>query len=614
MSTTLEHHVTFWKAVEDGLTGGLPVVGLLQKAGGALAGTAFEDAARALVAEVQNGRRLSEAMEQQPELFSKSMCVMTRAGEAGGVLDTVAGRVAKALEDGSFTPPGSEADPQTEQERYWRAMGWLLISGVPILQAFSIVGEEIAGKELAEATDTIHRAILEGGAVGDAMKQLPEVFAEEITGVVAAGEEQGTLDEALFKIADALKSGDLASLVPEGSPAEPSQDAAPVAKVVNLILLKAFEERASDIHIDSNEDGTARVRLRVDGVLRDLDPLPKGLAASVVGRVKIMANMDVAERNLPQDGRIMIENKGRKIDLRVCVVPTMFGERVCMRLLSRERMPLELDKLGLSAEGRTAVRELARLPHGIVITNGPTGCGKTTLMYSMLQEMDRDRMCVFSVEDPIEYTIDSVAQMRVRPQYGLTFARALRSVLRQDPDVVMIGEIRDFETLIVCVQTALTGHLVITSLHANDGPGAIRRTIDMGLEPFLVNSSVAGIVSPRLVRVLCDKCKRPGTPPLHSVPPRAAEFIRAAKDATFCEPVGCDACRGTGYLGRTAIHEILVMTDKVREAVHSSPELANIRNAALASGMKPMLIDGLEKAAQGIISVQEVCRVSSPRD
>jgi len=613
MGTTREQHVAFWKAVEDGLTGGLPVVDLVRKAGGALPGTAFEDTAKLLVSEIENGRRLSEAMEERPELFSKAMCVMTRAGEAGGVLDTVAGRVAKALEDGSFTPPGVDADPQTEQERYCRAMGWLISSGVPILQAFSIVGEEVAGKELAEATDAIHQAILEGSTVGEAMKQFPEVFAAEVTGAVAAAEEQGTLDEALFRIADALQSGDLGALVSEAPPAELTQDAAPVAKVVNLILLKAFEERASDIHIDSREDGTGRVRLRVDGVLRDLDPLPKGLAASVVGRIKIMANMDVAERRLPQDGRILVENQGRKIDLRVCVVPTMFGERVCMRLLSREHAPLQLDQLGLSGTELATVRELCHLPHGILLANGPTGSGKTTLMYSMLGELDRDKMCVFSVEDPIEYIIEGVAQMRIRPQYGLTFARALRSVLRQDPDAVMIGEIRDYETMMVAVQIALTGHLVFTSLHATDGPGAIRRLIDIGLEPFLVNSSLAGVVSPRLVRVLCEKCKRAAEPPLHSIPPEAVRFVNAATDATFCEPVGCEACRGMGYRGRTAIYEILVMGDKVREAVHSSGELADVRNAALASGMKPMLIDGLEKAAQGITSVAEVCRVSSPR-
>ena len=612
MGATLEQHVTFWKAVEDGLTGGLPVVALLQKAGEALAGTAFDDAAGALVAEIENGERLSEAMEKQPELFSKAMCIMTRAGEAGGVLDVVAGRVAKALEDGSFTPPGVETDPQTEQERYWRALGWLLISGVPILQAFAIVGDEIAGKELAEATDVIHRAILEGSSVGDAMKQLPAVFAAEITAAVAAGEEQGTLDEVFFNIADALEAGDLASLVPKGAPAKPTKDAAPVIKVVNLILLKAVEERASDIHIDPNEDGTGRVRLRVDGVLRDLDPLPKGLAASVVGRIKIMANVDVAERRLPQDGRIRVKTQSQEIDLRVCVVPTMLGERVCMRLVARAEGPLPLDRLGLSETDLAAVRELSHCPHGVIIVNGPAGCGKTTLLYAMLMEKDRDKECVMTVEDPVEYQLPGVAQIQIQPRLGLNYARALRAVLRQDLDAVMVGEIRDLETLECAVQVAVTGHLVLTTIHTDNSAYAIRRLLDVGIEPYRLNSSLVAIVSPRLVRMLCD-CRQPGEPPLHSVPPEAAEFIRNAKGATFCKPVGCEACRGTGYRGRTAIYEVLLMNDRVRQAVESSPDVAALHRAAVESGMKPMLIDGMEKAAQGITSVEEVCRVASRR-
>ena len=611
MTATREQHLAFWTAVEAGLAGGTPALDLLRQVGQSLSDTPFADAAPKLVDAVENGARLSDALEKQPGLFAKTVCVMTRAGEAGGVLDVIAGRIAKALDDGSFAPPGVQPDPGAEQERYWRALGWMISSGVPILQAFTVLREEIATGRLAEATEAVHSQILEGGTVAAGMRDVADLFDAQVCDAVQAGEEQGTLDEIVFKIADALKAGDLDTLPKPTPDATPTQDAAPVVKVVNRILLTAFKERASDIHIDPNEDGTARVRLRVDGVLRDIDPLPADLANAVVGRVKIMAAMDVAERRLPQDGRIMVETEGRKLDLRVSTVPTLFGERICTRLLSRQHASLELDQLGLSQTDLAAVRDLANQPHGIILANGPTGCGKTTLMYSMLHEMDRDKCCVCSVEDPVEYTIDGVAQIAVRPQVGLTFARALRSVLRQDPDAVMIGEIRDFETLIVCVQTALTGHLVISSLHATDGPGAVRRMIDIGLEPFLVNSTLLGVVSPRLVRVLCDKCKRPAPPPVHSIPPRAQEFVRSHPDATFFEPVGCDACVG-GYHGRTAIYEVLQMDDKVRDAVHSAPDTANIRNAALASGMKPMVIDGLEKAEQGITSIREVCRVSSP--
>jgi general secretion pathway protein E len=608
MGAIREQQVQFWQAVENGLTGGVPVIDTLAKAGAAVSGTPLADAADAVAEDIKNGASMSEAMEKLPEVFSRAMCTMVRAGEAGGVLDHICGRVAKALEDGGFTPPGAKANPATEQERYCRALGWLISSGVPIVQAFSIIGEKVRCRDLAEATGAVHGRILEGESVAGAMREHPRVFPAEVCDAIAAGEEQGNLDEVAFQIADALKAGDLSTLPGKTTEVKATEDAAPVIRQVNRILLDALNLRASDIHLDPLEGGRLRVRVRVDGVLCELDPVFVEHSQAVTSRIKVMSSMDVAERRLPQDGRIMVEPDGRKLDIRVCVVPTMFGERVCMRLLSRENAPLQLDQIGLSESDLAAVRDLAHRPNGMVLANGPTGCGKTTLMYSMLHDLDRDKSCVFSVEDPIEYVIEGVAQMQIRPQHGMTFAHALRAVLRQDPDVVMIGEIRDLESMIVCVQTALTGHLVLTALHANDGPGAVRRMVDMGLEPFLVNSSVAGVISPRLVRTLCDKCKRPADPALHSLPPSAAEFVKSVKDATFFEAVGCDACVG-GYRGRTAIYEVMVMDDKIREAIHSSSEVANIRNAAVASGMKTMLIDGLEKAAQGITSVAEVCRV-----
>jgi type II secretory ATPase GspE/PulE/Tfp pilus assembly ATPase PilB-like protein len=594
--------------MERGLSDGRPLVDALRDAADVASDTPPGAAAAELVAELEAGERMSDAMEKRPEAFSKAVCTMVRAGEAGGVLDVIAGRIAEALEDGSFTPPGAEGGPETQAERYWRALAWLLRSGVPILEAFALLRDETATGPLAEATDAIHRRILEGGTVAGAMRGFPDVFAAELCEAVDTAETQGGLDEVVLAIADALKVGDLSGLPKRSGDVPVAETDAPVVKLVVHMLLRALDERASDVHIDPHEDGTARVRLRVDGVLRDVDPLPEHLAQAAVSRIKVMASMDVAERRLPQDGRIALNVKGRKIDVRVCVVPTMFGERVCMRLLSREHAPLLLDQVGLSEDDLATVRDLCLLPHGIVIANGPTGCGKTTVMYSMLHELDRDKCCVISIEDPIEYTIDGVAQIAVRPQHGLTFARGIRSILRQDPDVVMVGEIRDFETLMIVVQTALTGHLAISALHCLDGPSTIRRMIDIGLEPFLVNSSLAGVISPRLVRTLCDACKGPAEPPRHSVPPEAEAFLRQS-DATFYAPKGCDACQGTGYLGRTAIYEVMVMNDRIREAVHSEPALSNLRNAVAASGTKSMLLDGLEKAARGITSVAEVCRV-----
>ena len=386
-------------------------------------------------------------------------------------------------------------------------------------------------------------------------------------------------------------------------------DAPPVVARLNQIIHDAVRGRASDIHLDPWEGGSGRVRLRVDGVLHEIEPLPTGLFATIVSRIKILAHMDVAERALPQDGRIKLHVEGRELDLRVSLVPTAFGERIVLRILERGHITFELERLGLFDDTLATVRELCVLPHGLVIVNGPTGSGKTTLLYSMLYAIHRQSCSVLSIEDPVEYQLDGVSQMQVDAKRGLTFGRALRAVMRQDPDVIMIGELRDLETLQGAVTAALTGHLVLTTLHANTSPGAVKRMLDMGLEPYLLNGALAGVVSLRLVRVLCPHCRRAAEPPLHSVPPAAAELIESLPDAGFCEPAGCDRCVGMGYRGRTGIYEILVPDDRVRTVVAASGDLDAIRNAALAAGMKPMLTDGIRAAARGVTSIQEICRV-----
>jgi len=386
-------------------------------------------------------------------------------------------------------------------------------------------------------------------------------------------------------------------------------DALPAVKRLNQIIHDAVRGRASDIHLDPWEDGSGRVRLRVDGVLHEIEPLPVGLFATIVSRIKILAHMDVAERALPQDGRIKLNVEGRELDLRVSLVPTAFGERTVLRILERGHTTFELERLGLFDDTLATVRELCVLPHGLAIVNGPTGSGKTTLLYSMLHAIDRTRRSVLSIEDPVEYQLDGVSQMQVDAKRGLTFGRALRSVMRQDPDVIMIGELRDLPTLQGSVTAAVTGHLVLTTLHANTSPGAVKRMLDMGLEPYLLNGALAGVVSLRLVRLLCPKCRQEAAPASHSLPPEAAEVAATLTDATFYGPKGCEHCAGTGYRGRTGIYEILVPDDRLRQTVAATAELDAIRNAALAAGMQPMLAYGVRAAARGVTSLQEVCRV-----
>jgi type II secretory ATPase GspE/PulE/Tfp pilus assembly ATPase PilB-like protein len=308
----------------------------------------------------------------------------------------------------------------------------------------------------------------------------------------------------------------------------------------------------------------------------------------------------------------MINIQGNKLDLRVSTVPAVFGERIVLRILLPTNVCTSLAQLELPEKDHKKLQGLCRLPHGVVICSGPTGSGKTTLLYAMLMEVDRAKCNVMSVEDPVEYTLERVAQIQIRPAMGLTFARVLRSILRQDPDVIMIGEIREGESLNIAAQAALTGHLVLTTLHTNNAVDAIRRVVDMGLPPFVANASLAAVVGQRLVRKLCTECREAFEPRLSQLPPEGIAVIEATPDATFYRAKGCDACRGLGYRGRAALHEILVMDDGVREQVGHDMDMAALHAAACRGGMETMLQNGMEKAAQGLTTIEEVLRVTPP--
>ena len=613
MPPSVEQHVAFWRSIARDLDGGRPLISALEHAAARVQGTDLRAAADAVIQGITAGFCLSEAMREHRSAFSRCVVAMVRAGEAGGVLDVIARRIVEGLQDGSFPLPGSpnEDDPV----RACRAFGRLLSSGVPVLDVLALLREEVCGPKLDGAVQAIAEAIRDGKSIAEAMRERPDLFPDEICVAVATGEQQGSLDEQAFRIADALETADLASLVPEGytpQTVDASDQAPPIIKIVGLILTQAIRDKASDIHFEPVEGGLT-IRYRVDGVLYEMMPPPPNLAGHLINRLKIMGNMDIAERRLPQDARIHIRVDDKPYDLRVSTVPTMFGERVVLRILDREAVCLDLERIGFPPDDLATVRELCHLPNGILIANGPAGSGKTTLLYAMLSEVNDVSRCIMTTEDPVEYHIAGAAQIQINPKRGLTYARALRSILRQDPDVIMVGELRDLETIQVAVQCSLTGHLLMTTMHTNSSPDALRRLLDVGLEPFLINSTIAGVISQRLVRRLCPECRREAEPPLDSLPPRAVEFVRGLKGATFFVPGpergDCEHCHGTGFRGRTAIHEILVPDDRVRKAVAASADLATIRNAALAAGMKPMVRSGLGEAAAGVTSVQEVCRV-----
>jgi type IV pilus assembly protein PilB len=384
-------------------------------------------------------------------------------------------------------------------------------------------------------------------------------------------------------------------------------DEAPVVKLVNVILDQAIREGASDIHIEPHRNGV-HVRYRIDGVLHDVMSPPKNLRAALTSRIKIVANLDIAERRKPQDGRIHLKVDGRDIDLRVSTLPTMFGEKVVMRILDQSNALISLNRLGMASDVQAKWEELATKPYGMILVTGPTGSGKTTTLYATLSKINTLDKNIITVEDPVEYQLPRINQVQVNPKAGLTFATGLRSILRQDPDVIMVGEIRDRETAEIAVQAALTGHLVLSTLHTNDAPSAFTRLVDMGIEPFLVTSSVIGVLAQRLARQICPKCKEAYRPPRDAVR-RLSEELAEEDGLVLYRGAGCDHCRQTGYKGRIGVYELLVVTDRIRELVVRRAPANEVRDAARSEGFRTMRDDGVQKVLEGVTTIEEILRV-----
>ncbi len=381
---------------------------------------------------------------------------------------------------------------------------------------------------------------------------------------------------------------------------------APVIKLVNLIISKAVGNKASDIHYECYEE-KLKVRYRIDGVLHDVESPPKRLQAAIISRIKIMGEMNIAERRLPQDGRIRLRVMGRKIDLRVSTVPTIHGESVVMRILDRSSIMMSLEDLGFPSESKHGFQSLIKKPHGIILVTGPTGSGKTTTLYAALDKLNSTDKKIITIEDPIEYQLSGVNQIQVKPKIGLSFASGLRTIVRQDPDILMVGEIRDLETAEIAIQSALTGHMVFSTLHTNDAPGAITRLLDMGVEHYLVSSCLEGLLAQRLVRVICNSCKKTV---------KADENTRQLMDSenggdrVIYKGEGCHDCGSTGYQGRTGIYELLIVTDEIRQLILRKTSTNIIRQEAISQGMVALRDDGWDKVRKGVTTVEEVLRVT----
>ncbi len=414
--------------------------------------------------------------------------------------------------------------------------------------------------------------------------------------------DSGEAKQMVEDLGEEIDLASLASSLPETEDLLDQQDDAPIIRLINALLAEAIRENASDIHVETFEKALV-VRFRVDGVMREVVRPRRELASLLVSRIKVMARLDIAEKRVPQDGRISLRIGGREVDVRVSTMPANAGERVVMRLLDKQAGRLQLAKLGLAPHTLDALQGIVHKPHGIFLVTGPTGSGKTTTLYGSLAELKSGSINVLTVEDPIEYSLPGIGQTQVNNKADMTFARGLRAILRQDPDVVMVGEIRDLETAEIAVQASLTGHLVMSTLHTNTAVGAVTRLIDMGVEPFLLSSSLIGVLAQRLIRVLCTECRRPE-------PATSAELgFLNEKQAQVYRAVGCAACSHTGFRGRTGIYEMVVVDEEMRQMIHDRAS-EQILSAYARKQAPSIREDGKNKILQGVTTVEEVLRVS----
>ncbi len=411
-------------------------------------------------------------------------------------------------------------------------------------------------------------------------------------------------------VEDVMKSIDTGKLPADASDEvgarvlQKEAEQAPVVKLVNMILVQAVKDKASDIHIEPEED-KLRVRFRTDGILHEVSTPPKNLQSVITSRIKILSKIDIAETRKPQDGRMQLRMENKRLDVRVSSFPTVHGENIVMRILDKSSVILGLKELGVNGRDHTEFDKIIRLPYGIILVTGPTGSGKTTTLYSALSTINSMELNIITVEDPVEYEIPLIRQTQVNPKAGLTFATGLRAILRQDPDIIMVGEIRDKETADIAVQASLTGHLVFSTLHTNDAPSTLPRLMDMGVEPFLISTSVIGILAQRLVRMICIDCKETYHPP-----PELMKELGIQGKAQFYRGRGCNACKDTGYSGRSGLFELLLMSDEMKKLVVSRASTEEIQAKARQEGMRVLREDGLEKARAGITTIEEVLRVT----
>ena len=485
---------------------------------------------------------------------------------------------------------------------FWRKCGRLLDSGVPLLHTLEVIEKETSQQELRDALSLLCSSITGGSTFEEGLAKSPTLFPLSVRTIMKVAETTGRVEKACFEIANGVEDGSLLAQatgsLPEAQTAQPKPNQSettsgvtaediPVIKLASTIILEAHKARASNIHLENTGSGL-RVRIRVDGVLRDMQTVPEAVAEAVITRFKIMAGLNVPEKRLPQDGRVQLNIQGQHVDLRVSCIPCLDGENVVLRILSAPSQLPTLEVQAFTPPQLSMLRAWLAKPHGLILVTGPAGSGKTTTLYSMVQELNQPEVKVVMAEDPVELRMPGVSQVQVRQALGLTFAAALRSFMRQDPDVIATTEIRDLETAHILVQAALTGHLALSTLHTEDTSEALQRIIDIGVEPFLVNSTVIGVIAQRLVRQVCAKCKEAYQPESW-----ALESVTLPAGTRLFRGKGCEHCSQTGYRGRIAIHELLEMNDGLRKAVKEEAGPTRFKELAVQSGMVPLRDDGI---------------------
>lgn len=491
-----------------------------------------------------------------------------------------------------------------------------------LARRYKVIPLEVSGGKLVLAmADPLNIFAVDDIRISTGMEVMPVVASESEIQKAFSQYYSGVegLDDVLRDLAANVAIGEEEEDVDIGRLRE-LVDEAPVVRLVNAIITQAIRERASDIHVQP-EEKTLRVRFRVDGMLRDIpSPPPKASQSAIISRLKIMANMDIAERRVPQDGRVHLKVEGEEVDLRVSTLPTLFGEKVVARILVNRKARTRFEELGFLPETLEKMKAILEHPYGIFLVTGPTGSGKTQTLYAGLNYLNSPEKNIVTVEDPVEFRLPGINQVQTNPKAGLTFAVGLRAILRQDPDIVMVGEIRDAETATIALQAAMTGHLVLSTLHTNDAASALTRLVDMGMEPYLVASSVIGVVAQRLVRTICPQCKEEAT--VSEEVWRHWRRVTGSLGSQFDSDVppklfrgkGCSQCGGTGYYGRTAIHEIMIMNSTLRDLVVRNASADELNAAAMRAGMKKLIQDGAEKVKQGITTLEEVMRVATGGD